>query len=123
MIKILLLTALALNLISHPVFSAPPPGHPSTGDAASMMQLPDAQSMPYRGKVLEAINSNSYTYIHLQMTANKVWLASPRLELTAGQNIGFPEGTVMNHFYSRKLKRTFDSVIFVRAVEILAEQI
>ena len=119
--KIRFLISLPLYLISPLSFSAPPPGHPSIGDAATMMQLPDTQSMPYRGKVLEAINSNSYTYIHLQMTDNDIWLASPRLELNPGQNVGFPEGTMMTNFYSRKLKRTFDRVIFVRAVEILAD--
>ena len=117
-------------LILWPIFvapmstqAAPPPGHPSTDNAATIMQLPDAEDLPYRGKVVQAINSNSYTYIQVQVMDKSLWLAAPRLELIEGQSIAFPSGTVMNNFFSRKLKRTFSSVLFVRAVEVLADQI
>ena len=106
--------------------AAPPIGHPSTDDALNMMKVPEAQSFPYQGKVVQAIDSNSYTYIQVELkklNQKKVWLAAPRVHLSEGQQIVFPEGTFMRNFYSRLLKRTFASIIFVRKVEVLPEQI
>lgn len=105
--------------------AAPPAGHPSTDDAMNMMKVPEVQSFPYQGKVLQAIDSNSYTYIQVELkklNKKKIWLAAPRVTLSEGQLIAFPEGKFMQNFYSRLLKRTFAVMIFVRQVEILPEQ-
>lgn len=119
--KSLILILLLSGMTS--VYAAPPAGHPSTDETSRIMQLPDAQNLPFQGEVLQAINSNSYTYIQVKMTDSNLWLAAPRKELVAGQRISFPQGNVMHNFYSRKLKRTFESVLFVRMVEILPQKI
>ena len=106
-------------------YAAPPVGHPSTDDAMNIMKVPEVQSLPYQGTVVQAIDSNDYTYIQVELNKlnqKKIWLAAPRMKLTEGQQIAFPEGTFMQNFYSRLLKRTFAVIIFVRKVEVLPEQ-
>jgi hypothetical protein len=113
-----------LATISLSLSAAPPPGHPSTDESLDMLKLPETTHLPYQGQVLEAINSNGYTYIQVQieMGHKKLWLAAPRVALKKGQFIRFPSGTLIRNFYSRLLKRTFDGVIFVRTIDILPEQ-
>ena len=101
------------------VTAAPPPNHPSTDDAAGILKLTETTEYPFQGRVLETIDSNSYTYIRVRQPKHEMWLAAPRLPLREGQRIRFPRGKVMVDFYSRKLKRTFDAVLFVRDVIIL----
>lgn len=102
--------------------AAPPIDHPSPSDAFNLMKVPEAEAFPHQGNVLQAINSNSYTYIQVELKQQKIWLAAPRVDVIEGQLIAFPDGSLMRNFYSRKLKRTFNEVIFVRKVEILPEQ-
>jgi hypothetical protein len=113
-----------LSVTSYSLTAAPPPGHPSTGESLDLLKIPEATHLPYQGKVLETIDSNAYTYIQvqIQMGHKKLWLAAPRVALKKGQFIRFPSGTLIRNFYSRKLKRTFDGVIFIRTLDILPEQ-
>ncbi|MBC8210141.1 MAG: hypothetical protein H8E21_03670 [Gammaproteobacteria bacterium] len=113
-----------LSAATGSLFAVPPPGHPSTDESLDMLKLPETTHLPYQGQVLEAINSNGYTYIQVQieMGHKKLWLAAPRVELKKGQFIRFPSGTLIKNFYSRLLQRTFDGVIFVRTIDILPEQ-
>ena len=103
-------------------FAAPPPGHPSVDDAAKMLKIPQQQEFRYKGEVLEAIPSNSYTYIQVKILKKTLWLAAPKLALRKGQFIRFPAGTMMRNFYSRRLQRTFPMVMFISAVDVLPEQ-
>lgn len=115
MIRSFLLSALVLVTSAQ---AAPPPGHPSTDQAAKLLGLPQQQAMPYEGRVLEAIDSNQYTYILVEGPAEqRLWLVAPRLALQVGSRIRFGDGMVMENFYSKKLKRRFDSVMFVSGVE------
>ncbi len=113
--------AIALTVCMSSVFDAPPPGHPSTDDAARMLRLPQQQAFEFTGEVLESIDSNAYSYIQVKVLDETLWLAAPRIELKKGQHIRFPSGTVMRNFFSRKLKTTFSSVMFVTAVDIIPE--
>lgn len=104
------------GLAAVPLYAAPPVGHPSTGQAARTLQLPQGDALPYQGKVLQAINSNDYTYIEIASEEGQRWLAAPRVTLKKGAIIRFGEGTLMRDFYSKKLKRTFAAVLFVSIV-------
>ena len=114
-----------LAAASQASIAAPPPGHPSTGESADILNLPHDNEFPYQGLVLQAIDSNDYTYIQVQIPLHnkKIWLAAPKTELKEGQRIRFPSGKFMRNFYSRLLKRTFDGVMFVRAIDIVPELI
>jgi hypothetical protein len=109
-------TLILLGLVA--AAQAAPEGHPSTGTAAQALHLPDkGEALPYRGKVLEAIDSNDYTYIRLATEEGERWLAAPRIALKEGAMVRFGDGTLMSNFYSKKLKRTFDAVLFVSEVK------
>lgn len=102
------------------VIAAPPPGHPAPDDALRMMRPSgDAQnaSLSRSGRVLQHMDANQYTYIEVEENGLNTWLAAPRTPVIDGSRIRFPDGVVMRDFYSKLLKRTFDAVTFVRAVE------
>ena len=69
------------------------------------------------GTVISHTDANQYTYIEISENGRQLWLAAPRIELINGSSVRFPDGVVMRNFYSKLLKRSFDAVIFVRAVE------
>lgn len=99
--------------------AAAPPGHPTPDQAVKLMGGGAAVSRVQRGEVLEAIDSNSYTYIRVRVSAQQSqWLAAPRLALQVGQHIDYPQGVLMRDFYSKKLKRRFEQILFVSAVTL-----
>ncbi len=115
------LAALAATFATH---AAPPPGHPSPGAAATMMQLPKntpASQLPYKGKVLSTIDANEYTYIEVATGKDTTWLAAPKIALKKGTVIRYEDGAMMNNFHSKLLNRTFPSVSFVNDVVVTKE--
>ncbi len=100
--------------------AAPPPGHPSTDRAAELMGIEKPPEFSFKGRVLQAIDSNNYSYIEVQADNQAVlWLAAPKLKLQAGQLINFTLGRLMHNFYSQKHKRTFEQIWFVSQVKPL----
>ena len=114
-----LISLLCLSLVGL-VEAAPPPGHPTVDQAYQVMGIEQQLPMAHQGRVLEAIDSNSYTYIRVQIgDLQQRWLAAPRLELQQGKAIGFADGVLMQNFYSKKLKRTFGQIYFVPPIQQL----
>lgn len=71
------------------------------------------QDMPYlSGKVIETMDSGGYTYVHIEKDNKKTWVAVPGIKVSAGQDISFQPGMVMNNFTSKTLGRTFESIVF-----------
>jgi hypothetical protein len=71
------------------------------------------------GVVLEALESPNNSYLHIDTGAEEFWVATPRIEVSAGETISMPEGARMIDFYSTPLDRRFDSLVFVGAVEVV----
>lgn len=70
-----------------------------------------------KGKVLEKMDANNYTYVRLDDGAgNEIWAALPKTELEIGEEISLMGGTVMSNFTSKSLNRTFESIIFASGV-------
>ncbi len=114
------ITIVLLLLVSSFALAEPPPGHPSVGQAHDHLNVPSHQSLPYRAQVLESIPSNDYVYLRVRRDDNgELWLAAPRAEVPVQSYIRFAEGTVMRNFFSRKHKRTFDAVMFVKEIQLL----
>lgn len=113
-------TLLALLALLSPLAeAAPPPGHPSTDRAAELMGLPAESTLRHQGRVLQALDSNDYTYLEVVTPAGeRLWLAAPRLDVAPEAVIRFGEGVAMNDFYSKRLKRTFPRVLFVSGVAV-----
>jgi len=64
------------------------------------------------GKVVETMDSGGYTYVCLEKSDNKLWLAVPKMKVVVGQNMSFIPGLQMVNFESKTLNRKFDKIIF-----------
>lgn len=84
---------------------------------------PDAQAssgkMPgNEGRVVSVIDTTGYTYMELENSGNKFWIAAPTTKVNKGDHIRFVESMVMTNFTSKTLNRTFSTLIFVTSTEI-----
>lgn len=68
------------------------------------------------GKVLETMNSGSYTYIYLDDNGQKKWVAVPESAVNVGDEVRLMQGTEMGSYTSPTLGRTFESIIFSAGV-------
>lgn len=113
-----LIAALACSALA-----APPPGHPSPAQAREML-MPDkptrAADLPNEGKVIGAMDANEFTYIEVERAGRREWIAAQKLPIKPGSTIRYEEGAVMSNFYSKLLKRSFPSVMFVNEVVVTA---
>jgi hypothetical protein len=72
-----------------------------------------------RGKVLETIDVQNYTYLRIKRTATPaeksglvVWAAIPKSSVKVGQDVTIEGAQRMESFESTTLKRTFDVIYF-----------
>lgn len=79
-------------------------------------QKASSLSMPNQGVVEDVIQTGPYSYVKVEGDQGVQWLAGPRTALKAGDRIRYSRGVVMGDFYSRQLKRQFDSVTFVEGM-------
>ena len=78
---------------------------------------PQAQGQPQlgdsiSGKIVETMNSGGYTYVCLEKSGKKTWVAMPETKVKVGQEVTCQPGMAMPNFTSKTLKRTFDSNVF-----------
>lgn len=117
--------AILLSTIAASTVAAPPPGHPSAAVAAEMLapaKPAKPSELPHEGKVVSLIHANEYTYIEVSSANATRWLAAPQTALKTGNLIRYEEGSTMTNFYSKMLKRTFPSVMFIGQLAIVAEK-
>jgi len=79
---------------------------------ASQTAAPAAMGVTLSGKVVETMNSGGYTYVSIENSGKKTWVAMPETKVKVGQNVTCQPGMPMDNFTSKTLKRTFDRVIF-----------
>jgi hypothetical protein len=114
-----------LSTIAASAVAAAPPGHPSPAVAAEMLaptKPAKPAELPHEGKVVSFIHANEYTYIEVSSANATRWLAAPQTALKTGNLIRYEEGSTMTNFYSKMLKRTFPSVMFIGQLAIVAEK-
>jgi hypothetical protein len=93
---------------------APPTTQPMTVQPTPALQKgPHAASGQHTGKVVEFINTGTYTYVHVDTGDNKIWAAAPTFQVKEGDKVIIPPGMTMKNFQSKTLNRTFDLVYFV----------
>jgi hypothetical protein len=68
------------------------------------------------GKVVETMNAGGYTYVCLEKTGKKTWVAVPEMKVAVGSTMAFRPGMSMVNFTSKTLNRTFDSIVFSEGV-------
>lgn len=70
------------------------------------------------GKVVSTENAGGYTYVEIESGGKKIWAAGPATEVKVGDRVTIPDGMVMTNFESKSLNRTFESILFVGAIQI-----
>jgi len=86
-----------------------PASAPQAQPAATMPQPP---AISLTGKVVETMNSGGYTYVSVENSGKKTWVAVPATAVKVGQVVVCQPGMEMRNFTSKTLNRTFDSIIF-----------
>ena len=64
------------------------------------------------GKVVETMDSGGYTYVSLENSGKKTWVAVPATAVKVGQMVTCQPGMEMKNFTSKTLNRTFESIFF-----------
>lgn len=107
--KILTRTALSLVLIVPTLALAEdkPASPPAKATAETSLD-----GLVLHGKVLETMNSSGYTYLQLDATQGKIWVAIPETQIKTGQTLTCTPGMTMYNFTSKTLNRTFEAIIF-----------
>lgn len=88
------------------------------------MLLPDQPSskeLRNEGKVVSTLDANEFTYIEVARAGAVEWLAAPLVSIRPGSTLRFEDGSLMDNFYSKLLKRTFTRIRFVGAVLVTVE--
>jgi len=73
--------------------------------------------LPNSGIVREVIQAEAYTYINVESDKGMVWIAGPKVEVKAGDRIGYSKGVNMTGWYSKELQRSFSMVVFVGNIQ------
>ena len=99
----------------HPSVGAPPGGDPHAG--LRLKETPAGAGR--KGKVLQAMDAGSYTYLEVEEKGQKLWIAALKIKLSKGDVVEFPDSKPMEKFESKALKRTFDKIIFAESIRVV----
>ncbi len=73
--------------------------------------------------MLDIIHANEFTYVEIARSGSKEkqWIAVQKTELKVGSKVRYEDGATMTNFYSKLLKRTFPSVMFVDHLAVVVQ--
>lgn len=109
----------ALSAIALSAFAAPPPGHPQVDEKDRALHSA-AANYPNKGKALEVMQTEGYTYIHVDKgDDNTEWVAVSTMEISQGDEIMYSQGMIMKDFFSKTLKRKFPEIVFSGSAEAI----
>jgi hypothetical protein len=108
--KVFTYAALSLLLTSSMLTAAEEKPTPPPVEAAKAAVVLDGIAL--KGTVTETMNSSGYTYLLLDATQGKIWVAIPESEVKVGQAVTCAPGMTMNNFASKTLNRTFETIVF-----------
>jgi hypothetical protein len=91
--------------------TAMPSGHPAA--------IPADTSLVNSGKVLEVVDSPTYSYLQVTSDKGPLWLAAYKMDIAKGATVKYSSGIAMPKFYSKSLDRTFDEIVFVDTLELV----
>jgi hypothetical protein len=75
-----------------------------------------AEPAEFTGKVLETMNTDTYTYVRVGNGQQEAWAAAPLFTVAVGEQVAFSTGMPMKDFKSETLKRTFPVVYFTNEI-------
>jgi len=87
-----------------------PPSAPAAPVADAAPAGPQGSTI--KGKVIERIDVDQYSYLKLQVGKDETWAAVPKNEVKKDEEVTVVNGMPMTGFKSDKLNRTFDVVYF-----------
>ena len=70
------------------------------------------------GVVKTATTAAGYTYLEVAQGETTVWVAAPETTVKEGDQVSWGPGMVMRNFTAKSINRTFDQIIFARAVAV-----
>lgn len=80
-----------------------------------------SEGITVTGTVLETIlvGTSKTMYLRLDVGGKEVWVASKEIDVKQGDRVKASEGMEMQHFASKMLNRTFDTLIMASEIEKL----
>ncbi len=88
------------------------PAQPPVESAAPAPDDSDPDSLVVSGRIAETMDAGSYTYLRVKTASGDVWAAVPQIELHVGDPVVVNGELTMENFASKRLKRTFEKIIF-----------
>lgn len=73
-------------------------------------------------KVIEVITADDFSYLQVESTHKKFWIAGINVSAKTGDYIQYVDNVTMHDFKSKALNRVFDQVMFVSEVSVLSNQ-
>lgn len=70
------------------------------------------------GIVVSTLETTGYTYMELENSGKRFWIAAPTTQVKTGDHIRFVESMTMTNFTSKTLDRTFHRIIFVSSTMV-----
>jgi hypothetical protein len=67
-------------------------------------------------QLVEALQTNNYTYLLVKEKGQEMWLAVPKMEAEIGSTYYYKGGMEMSDFQSKELDRVFESIWFLGGV-------
>ncbi len=73
------------------------------------------------GRVLTVMTGGGYSYVEVNREVEgNVWLAGPLVQVAVGDTVSWSDGSMMRGFSSETLGRTFDEILFVGGIDVVA---
>ncbi|PTQ83723.1 hypothetical protein [Nitrosomonas ureae] len=79
----------------------------------SKEKMPDNE-----GIVVNTMDAAGYTYMELENSGHKFWIAAPTTKVSKGDHIRYSGSMIMSNFTSKTLNRTFSTIVFVTSTQI-----
>lgn len=112
--KIFYLTVVALI-----GFSLLSPTHVIAVEKAAANPASAAKGTPNdEGRVIATLDAPGYTYMELENSGKRFWIAAPTTRVKVGDHVRFVQSMVMNNFSSSTLNRKFERIIFVTSATV-----
>jgi hypothetical protein len=80
--------------------------------SATQSKQAPTESTVHKIVINEVLEGGNYTYLNVDESGNKYWLAIPNTFVKVGETYYYDGGIVMKDFESKELKRTFDLITF-----------
>jgi hypothetical protein len=93
--------------------AAPAASHATPAPASTAA---DGRVETIQGKVLEAIDGGSYTYVRVRSDRGDIWAATLKFPVSVGETVIVPLENPMRGFKSPTMKREFDLVYFASQI-------